>query len=342
MAIQPLALLPDPPLPTDAEEVFDGKAGATLTAQQYMVNVDFNTKLIPAINAATLQITADKGDSAASALAAANSAAAAADSATAATTNGAAQVQLAADQVELAAGKVTLAADQVALATTQANNAAGSAASAQVSAAAAQDAAGLPALSGKAGKVLTVDLGETTVSFQAGLPSMQGNAGLLLQVGQAGAAAQWVRLGTFHAVDERVSGVGGGVQAVNTYLPRVLNTVRVNTLVGASLAGNLITLPPGTYRIRAFAPGNSVSLHKARLYNTTNSTVLAVGESCQAATFGITDNATVFTEVTLLVQSSIRLEHRISTNIQGSNVLGEPCSFGDAECYSQMIVEKVA
>lgn len=60
MAIELLSLLPDPPLPTDAEDVFDAKAGATLTAQQKMVNVDINGKLVPQINAATAQITEDK------------------------------------------------------------------------------------------------------------------------------------------------------------------------------------------------------------------------------------------------------------------------------------------
>lgn len=37
MAVPQVALLPDPPLPTDAEDIFDAKAGASLTAQQAMV-----------------------------------------------------------------------------------------------------------------------------------------------------------------------------------------------------------------------------------------------------------------------------------------------------------------
>ena len=77
MAIDLLSPLPDPPLPTDAEDVFDAKAGATLTAQQKMVNVDINGKLVPQINAVATQITADKNATAASAAAAAASAAAA-------------------------------------------------------------------------------------------------------------------------------------------------------------------------------------------------------------------------------------------------------------------------
>lgn len=105
MAIDLLVPLPDPPLPTDSEEIFDSKAGTTLTAQQYLVNVDINGKLIPGINAAVVEIAASKD-------AAATSAGAASDSATAANASknaAAAQVGLAAEQVELAAGQVTLA-----------------------------------------------------------------------------------------------------------------------------------------------------------------------------------------------------------------------------------------
>lgn len=70
MAIPKLTPMPDPPLPTDAEAVFDEKAGIYLTAEQNLVNVDLNGKLIPGINAAVEQIEADKLASAASAAAA--------------------------------------------------------------------------------------------------------------------------------------------------------------------------------------------------------------------------------------------------------------------------------
>lgn len=44
MAVPSITLLPDPPLPTDPEAVFDAKAGASLTAQQLMVP-QINTSL---------------------------------------------------------------------------------------------------------------------------------------------------------------------------------------------------------------------------------------------------------------------------------------------------------
>ncbi|WP_341519818.1 hypothetical protein AABC73_14800 [Pseudomonas sp. G.S.17] len=104
--IELLSTLPDPPLPTDAEDVFDAKAGATLTAQQKMVNVDINGKLVPQINSATAQITVDKNAAAASAL-------------------------TATQQAAIASGAGGAAAAQVALATAAANNAAASATAAE-------------------------------------------------------------------------------------------------------------------------------------------------------------------------------------------------------------------
>ena len=105
MAIDLLSPLPDPPLPTDAEEVFDAKAGATLTAQQKMVNVDINGKLVPQINAATAQITTDKNAAAQSA----TDAAAAADRAEAVDTNVSEQVLAAQTAANNAAASATAA-----------------------------------------------------------------------------------------------------------------------------------------------------------------------------------------------------------------------------------------
>jgi hypothetical protein len=51
MAIPLLTTLPTPPLPTDPEEIFDSRAGATLLAQKILVD-EMNTSTIPGINLA--------------------------------------------------------------------------------------------------------------------------------------------------------------------------------------------------------------------------------------------------------------------------------------------------
>lgn len=107
-------LLPDPPLPTDPESVFDIKAGASLTAQQAS---------IPQLNASfswiATQVNAAEGYK--------NAAALSAQTATE-------QAAIASGAGGAAAAQVALAAEQVQLATTQATNAAQSAAAAEAAA----------------------------------------------------------------------------------------------------------------------------------------------------------------------------------------------------------------
>lgn len=144
MAVSPtpplISVLPPAPLPTDAEAVFDAKAGVRLTAEEVMVT-EQNAAL--AWQAGSMADTKDYKD------AAATSAGNAANSAT------------------LAGQQVSLAADQVALATTQAGNAASAASSAQASAAAAGAAAGQPSLVGHGGQALCAKNDETGVEFKA-------------------------------------------------------------------------------------------------------------------------------------------------------------------------------
>jgi hypothetical protein len=133
-----LTPLPPAPLPTDAEAVFDAKAGASLTAQAVMVG-EVNTAL--AWQADSMAASLGYKDSAvASALAAAESASASANS---------------------ASSTVSAVASQVAAAALQANAAAASAANAQLYAASAGAAAGLPAVAGNAGKAMVAKLDES-------------------------------------------------------------------------------------------------------------------------------------------------------------------------------------
>lgn len=110
--------LPPAPLPTDAEAVFDAKAGASLTAQQAMV-----PEINASLNWVATQVNAAQDYKNAAAL----SAQTATEQAAIASGAGGA----AAEQVELAAQQVLLAANQVTLAQDQAINAAASAVAAE-------------------------------------------------------------------------------------------------------------------------------------------------------------------------------------------------------------------
>lgn len=174
-------LLPDPPLPTDTEGVFDAKAGASLTAQQLMIP-QINTSLswigqqVTAIDGYRQAAAQSAGDAQTSANAASSSKEAAAQSATDATNNGKAQVSLAKDQVTLAQQAAT---------------------SAQVAAAAAQSAAGLPSLAGNAYKVLRVNATNNGVEWGLGLPvlpSVAGAPGKVPTLAANGTSLIWAEL----------------------------------------------------------------------------------------------------------------------------------------------------
>lgn len=181
MAVPQIDLLPSPALPTDPEDVFDAKVGASLTAEQAMVP-QINTSLtwigdqMTAVDGYRQAAATSATNAASSATAANTSKNAAATSATQATTNGATQVTLAAAQVTLAQ---------------QARD------SAQVAAAAAQAAAGLPSLVGNAYKVLRVNAGATGVEWGLGLPvlpSVGGAPGKVLNIAANGTSLAWAEI----------------------------------------------------------------------------------------------------------------------------------------------------
>jgi hypothetical protein len=58
-------------------------------------------------------------------------------------------------------------------------------------------------------------------------------------------------LKSMHIQDQKSSGTAGGSAATGTWTNSVLNTVITNTIDGASLNSNQVTLPPGRYRVTA-------------------------------------------------------------------------------------------
>lgn len=339
-----------------------------------------------------------KSDSAASsATAAAGSATSAANSATAATTNGAAQV---------------------ALATTQANNAAASASSAatsrdqaQSAAAAAGAAAGLPALIGHAGEVLTVSNDETGVLFASAVPKFFRIARTSNTILSADDRSKWIDYtGTFtqtfasvsvlgngwyayvrnvgsgtitldpsgsetidglatlalypghtriiqcdgsslrtiiisgeevtNVVDQKTSGTSGGNGVIGNNI-RTLNTVRSNSISGASLASNAVTLPAGIYQISASAPGFKCVAHQVRIVNAANSAILLEGTTERS---GDSDNTQtrsfVSGQLVLSSATSIRVDQEMSGSNTGS--LGAPAGFTRPEIYTELLIRKVA
>jgi hypothetical protein len=131
---------------------------------------------------------------------------------------------------------------------------------------------------------------------------------------------------------------GNGVSGTNT---RILNTVEVNTLPGASLASNTVTLPAGTYRFRGRAPAIGVGSHACYLYNSTDSTIIQSGSSAQSAVGGSNQtDSTVTGFFVLAATKGVQLRHYITQT--ATSGLGLGTSVDGVGCvYSELEFEKI-
>lgn len=145
-----------------------------------------------------------------------------------------------------------------------------------------------------------------------------------------------------HVRDEKANNLQGGGFTSGAYRTRTLNTVRTNTINGASLASNQITLPAGTYWVQAFAQAWAVDAHKLKLYNTTTAADVIVGFSSNAASGALTGSPAVVTGAfTLTATSVLELQHRCGTTSATAG-FGIVSNFGDTEVYAEVIIWRTA
>jgi hypothetical protein len=147
----------------------------------------------------------------------------------------------------------------------------------------------------------------------------------------------------FHCREEQASGTHGGTFTAGAWRTRVLNTILTND-IGASLASNQITLPPGKYKIHASCPAYFVDGHKAILYNVTAADTSIVGTSeyayVTAATPTPVTRSFVNGVITISVNTVFELRHRCEATTATTG-LGCAVTLGVAEVYSEIIIEKI-
>jgi len=143
-----------------------------------------------------------------------------------------------------------------------------------------------------------------------------------------------------HIQDQKPSGTDGGSSVAGDQT-RVLNTILTNSIVGASLLSNQITLPAGDYYIEASVPGYRVNAHKAKLTNITDGLDIVIGTS-EYADNGITvSNRTVINGFFTLVTTKI-FEIKHYTGVAYSTfALGYGTANGDIEVYTDVKIWKV-
>jgi len=142
--------------------------------------------------------------------------------------------------------------------------------------------------------------------------------------------------------ETQANNTSGGTFTSGSYTKRILNTTVVNNITGCSIASSVITLPAGTFAVRASAPAFNVAAHKARIQNTTAGTTLALGQNQYTAAAELAQvSSEVVTIFTLSVSSTIELQHRCEVT-KTTTGYGVSMSFGDNEIYSQIMIQRIA
>lgn len=139
-----------------------------------------------------------------------------------------------------------------------------------------------------------------------------------------------------HVRDQKASGTAGDTFSSGAYQASVLNTVVANTLTGASLASNQVTLAAGTYRVHGVVAANGVA-QRAALYDVTNAVYLLTGLNNSGGGPGNGPYAFVDGDITLA--GTVALELQLRVNSSGA---GLALSYGDPEVYADLVIERLS
>jgi hypothetical protein len=142
--------------------------------------------------------------------------------------------------------------------------------------------------------------------------------------------------------DVKAQNTGGGTFTAGAWRTRDLNTVRYNGIPGASLTSNQITLPAGTYRVRAAAPVSRVQAHMAKLRNITAGADILLGTSgfAELAGSAYTVPSEILGTFTLAVSSVLEIQH-YCTGTQGGVGFGWSTNIA-AETYTVAEFQRLA
>ena len=142
-----------------------------------------------------------------------------------------------------------------------------------------------------------------------------------------------------HVRDEKPSTTTGGSSVAGNQV-RTLNTVVSNTITGASLAANQITLPAGIYTVLATAPTYRSDRHRIRLVNVTDALVLLLGTSEYTTSSEVQTRSIIDGKFTLGASKVLNITHA-TANAQVTFGLGVDANDTFAEVYTSVFITKI-
>jgi len=144
--------------------------------------------------------------------------------------------------------------------------------------------------------------------------------------------------------DVKSNGTEGGTFTSGSYQVRTINTEDSDTGNNCSISANQITLAAGTYECYIRCPAFRVASHKARLYNTNDTSVELLGSTeytHNSSTYMYMTDSKIQGRFTIASQKTFEIQHRCGVT-QANVGFGQPCSFGDNEVYTVAEFWKVA
>jgi hypothetical protein len=147
------------------------------------------------------------------------------------------------------------------------------------------------------------------------------------------------------ATDEKASGTHGGNVTADAWTTRVINTVKYNNIPGASLAGNVVTLPAGTYYVNISTPFLRTHVGKTRLVNNANNAMLLPGSGMFSDNDSTRGNSISHSFVRgvigLPATTAVRLDYIVNTSTGDTFNGGHPANSGDVETYTTASIMKI-
>jgi len=145
-----------------------------------------------------------------------------------------------------------------------------------------------------------------------------------------------------HIRDEKAATNQGGTFTNGAWRTRDLNTIKTNTITGASLASNQITLPAGTYFIQGYPVSFRAEGNISRIYNITDSSQVSLGinNHSGSSTTGSQGTSTVSCIVTITGTKVFELQHYSQSTV-ASVGFGIRNETGVGEVYSEILIWKI-
>jgi len=168
-----------------------------------------------------------------------------------------------------------------------------------------------------------------------------GTSGQVLRMNAGATAPEWGAAYYYgHWRDEKANGTDGGTATAGSYAARTLNTEVANTISGASLSSNQVTLPAGTYEVSGRATGYYCGRFRAQIYNVTDAVSILKGITVDSADADEGQFAPVDGVFTIAASKVIEMRSRCSIT-RATDGFGRAASFGENEIYSELFLKKI-